>query len=252
MPLSGLDVIAYRAYQREEHRRRPGAPDARREGLRRRQGRAPSQGVPKGATFEQFDARVAGRARARAGRVPRAQVGRSAARGDGLRRPGRRAAAGSSRGSLPASMMTAQLSSQATFVRGDDLRARQLKHALPPRRPGAHPRARGGWYAAGRRQSAGKKAEKGPSGYTARRAGPHEDHLPVLPVEVQRRRREGPREDRQDPLPQVRRDHRRQRHGRGRDERNGRRGRRRRSSGAAGRRRRAVARQRGRQRPAHA
>jgi hypothetical protein len=80
------------------------------------------QGVPKGATFEQFEAQsqgdlelVRGESLARKSAMQQHVVMIFAGPGG--------AQAPQQPGQPPGNMMTAQLSSQTTFVRGDDLRA---------------------------------------------------------------------------------------------------------------------------------
>ncbi|HEY8038940.1 MAG TPA: hypothetical protein VIF15_04070 [Polyangiaceae bacterium] len=121
MPLSGLDVIAYRAYTVKSV-----------EGDRLHltllvkcyaaSKDVQLQGVPKGATLEQFDAEskgemevVRGESLARKSDVQQQVVMVFA--GPGGAQPPQQA------GQPPGNMLTAQLQSQATLVRGEDLRA---------------------------------------------------------------------------------------------------------------------------------
>ncbi|MGH7293641.1 MAG: hypothetical protein ACRELB_01850 [Polyangiaceae bacterium] len=126
MPLSGVDAITYRAYRVKSI-----------EGARVHltlevkayaAGKEVSlQGVPKGATFEQFDAEsagdleiVKGEILARKSDVQQRVVMIFAGQG-GMQAPAQP-------GQPPGNMMTAQLTSQATFVRGDDLKAALKQH----------------------------------------------------------------------------------------------------------------------------
>jgi hypothetical protein len=121
MPFSGLDALAYRAY-------RVKSIDGNRLHLTLEvkvyaAGRELNiQGVPKGATFEQFEAQgegdielVQGESLARKSEIQQRVVMVFAGPGG--------AQAPQQPGQPPGNMMTAQLTSQTTFVRGDDLRA---------------------------------------------------------------------------------------------------------------------------------
>jgi len=121
MPFSGLDTLAYRAY-------RVKTIDGDRVHLTLEvkiyaAGHDTNiQGVPKGATFEQFDAQaqgelelVRGESLARKSEIQQHVVMLFA--GPGGAQPAQQP------GQPPGNMMTAQLSSQTTFVRGEDLRA---------------------------------------------------------------------------------------------------------------------------------
>jgi hypothetical protein len=119
MPLAGLDVIAYRAYRVKDI-------DGDRVRLALEVKAYASdkdvqlQGVPKGANLEQFDAQAAGEL--------------ELVRGEALARksdvqervvmlfqaPGATQAPSGS--PAPGSILSAQLQSQATFVRGEDMR----------------------------------------------------------------------------------------------------------------------------------
>jgi hypothetical protein len=125
MPLSGLDVLAYRAYRVKsidgdrvhltlDVKAYAGSHDVN------------IEGVPKGATFEQFEAQsqgelelVRGESLARKSDVQQRIVMVFAGPG-GIQLP-------QQQGQAPGNMMTAQISSQATFVRGDDLREAMKK-----------------------------------------------------------------------------------------------------------------------------
>ncbi len=121
MPLSGLDVIAYRAY-------RVKSIDGDRVHLTidvkayAASHEVTISGVPKGATFEQFDAQsqgdlelVRGESLARKSVVQQRVVMVFAGQG-GIQPP-------QQPGQPPGNMMTAQLNGEATFVRGEDLRS---------------------------------------------------------------------------------------------------------------------------------
>jgi hypothetical protein len=121
MPLSQMDVLAYRAY-------RVKSIDGDRIHLTLEiKAYAAShdvniQGVPKGATFEQFEAQsqgelelVRGESLARKSDIQQRVVMLFAGPG-GMQPP-------QQQGQPPGNMMTAQLSSQVTFLRGEDLRA---------------------------------------------------------------------------------------------------------------------------------
>jgi len=125
MPLSGLDVLAYRAY-------RVKSIDGDRVHLTLDvKAYAAShdvsiEGVPKGATFEQFEAQsqgelelVRGESLARKSDVQQRVVMIFAGPG-GIQPP-------QQQGQPPGNMMTAQISSQATIVRGEDLRQAMKK-----------------------------------------------------------------------------------------------------------------------------
>lgn len=125
MPLSGLDVIAYRAYKVKsvDGERVHLTVDVKAYATSRD---ASIEGVPKGATFEQFEAQgqgelevVRGESLARKSDVQQRIVMVFAGPG-GIQPP-------QQQGQPPGNMMTAQISSQATFVRGDDLREAMKK-----------------------------------------------------------------------------------------------------------------------------
>jgi hypothetical protein len=121
MPVSGIDALAYRAYQVKsiegdrihltlEVKVYAASHDAN------------VEGVPKGATFEQFDAQAQGDLElVRGESLPRkSQIQQRVVMifaGPGGAQPPQQA------GQPPGNMLTAQLSSQTTFVRGADLRA---------------------------------------------------------------------------------------------------------------------------------
>jgi hypothetical protein len=120
MPLSGLDVLAYRAYRVKsiDGDRVHLTLDVKAYAVSRD---VNIEGVPKGATFEQFEAQsqgelelVRGESVARKSDVQQRVVMVFAGPG-GIQPP-------QQPGQAPGNMMTAQISSQATFVRGDDLR----------------------------------------------------------------------------------------------------------------------------------
>jgi hypothetical protein len=120
MPLSGLDVLAYRAYRVKsvDGDRVHLTLDVKAYAVSRD---VNIEGVPKGATFEQFEAQsqgelelVRGESVARKSDVQQRVVMVFAGPG-GIQPPPQP-------GQPPGNMMTAQISSQATFVRGDDLR----------------------------------------------------------------------------------------------------------------------------------
>jgi hypothetical protein len=121
MPFSGIDALAYRAYQVKSI-------DGDRVHLTLQvkvyaaSHEANVEGVPKGATFEQFEAEaqgelelVRGESLARKSEVQQRVVMVFA--GPGGAQPPQQP------GQPPGNMLTAQLSSQTTFVRGEDLRA---------------------------------------------------------------------------------------------------------------------------------
>jgi hypothetical protein len=121
MPVSGIDALAYRAYQVKSI-------DGDRIHLTlavkayATSHDANVEGVPKGATFEQFEAQaqgevelVRGESLARKSQIQQRVVMIFAAPG-GSQPP-------QQPGQPPGNMLTAQLSSQTTFVRGADLRA---------------------------------------------------------------------------------------------------------------------------------
>jgi hypothetical protein len=121
MPLSGVDVIAYRAYRVKsiDGERVHLTVDVKAYAATRDVQLA---GVPKGATFEQFDAQsqgemelVRGETLARKSDVQQRIVLVFA--GQGGPQPPQQP------GQPPGNLMTAQIGSQATFVRGEDLRA---------------------------------------------------------------------------------------------------------------------------------
>jgi hypothetical protein len=121
MPLSGVDVIAYRAYRVKsiDGERLHLTLDVKAYAASRD---VQIAGVPKGATFEQFDAQsqgemelVRGETLARKSDVQQRVVMVFAGQG-GMQPP-------QQPGQPPGNMMTAQLTGQATFVRGEDLRA---------------------------------------------------------------------------------------------------------------------------------
>ena len=125
MPLSGLDVIAYRAYRVKsvDGDRVHLTLDVKAYAASRD---ASIEGVPKGATFEQFEAQaqgelevVRGESLARKSDVTQRIVMVFAGPG-GIQPP-------QQQGQPPGNMMPAQISSQATFVRGDDLREAMKK-----------------------------------------------------------------------------------------------------------------------------
>jgi hypothetical protein len=124
MSLAGMDVVAYRAYRVKEV-----------DGNRLRltldvkayaAGKdVQLQGVPKGATLEQFDAQsggelelVRGELLARKSTVQQRVV--MVFQGPGA---GQAPSSASPGNQPPGNVLTAQLQSQATMVRGDDLRA---------------------------------------------------------------------------------------------------------------------------------
>jgi hypothetical protein len=120
MPLSGLDVIAYRAYRVKDidGDRLHLALDVKAYAVDKE---AQLQGVPKGATLEQFESQsggelelVRGESLARKSNVQQRLVMVFQAPGG--------AAAPSAPGQPPGNMLTAQMQSRATLVRGDDLR----------------------------------------------------------------------------------------------------------------------------------
>jgi hypothetical protein len=120
MPLAGLDVIAYRAYRVKDidGERLHLALDVKAYAVGKD---VQLQGVPKGATLEQFDGQsggelelVRGEALARKSSSQQRIVMVFQAEGPGQTQ--------SSPGQQPANVLTAQLQSQATLVRGDDLR----------------------------------------------------------------------------------------------------------------------------------
>jgi hypothetical protein len=123
MPLSGLDVIVYRAYRVKEidgdrvHLTLSGKAYAANADVK-------LPGVPKGASLEQFDSQsqgelelVRGESMARKADVQRRTVLIFRAPGEAPPAPGQPPPAGAG------NMLTAQLGSQATFIRGDDLRS---------------------------------------------------------------------------------------------------------------------------------
>jgi hypothetical protein len=121
MPLSGIDVVAYRAYRIKsiEGDRVHLTLDVKAYAAGRDVEMA---GVPKGATLEQFEAAsqgelelVRGESVARKSDVQQRIVLVFAGEG-GIKPP-------QQPGQQPGNMMTAQLTEQATFVRGEDLRA---------------------------------------------------------------------------------------------------------------------------------
>jgi hypothetical protein len=121
MPLSGVDVIAYRAYRVEsiDGDRLRMTLDVKAYAASRD---VTISGVPKGATFEQFDAQsqgklelVRGETLARKSDVQQRIVMVFAGQG-GMQPP-------QQPGQPPGNMMTAQLTGEATFIRGDDLRS---------------------------------------------------------------------------------------------------------------------------------
>ena len=125
MPLSGLDVLAYRAFKVKSI-------DGGRVHLTldvkayAASHEVNIEGVPKGATFEQFEAQsqgelelVRGESLVRKSDVQQRIVMIFAGPG-GIQPP-------QQQGGAPGNMMTAQISSQATFVRGDDLREAMKK-----------------------------------------------------------------------------------------------------------------------------
>jgi hypothetical protein len=125
MPLSGLDVMAYRAYRVKsvDGDRVHLTLDVKAYAASRD---VNIEGVPKGATFEQFEAQsqgelelVRGESLARKSDVQQRVVMIFAGPG-GIQPP-------QQQGQPPGNMMTAQISSQATFVRGDDLREAMKK-----------------------------------------------------------------------------------------------------------------------------
>jgi hypothetical protein len=125
MPLSGLDVLAYRAFRVKsiDGERVHLTLDVKAYAASRE---VNIEGVPKGATFEQFEAQaqgelelVRGESLARKSDVQQRIVMVFAGPG-GIQPP-------QQQGGAPGNMMTAQISSQATFVRGDDLREAMKK-----------------------------------------------------------------------------------------------------------------------------
>jgi hypothetical protein len=121
MPLSGVDVVAYRAYRVKsiDGERLHLTLDVKAYAASRD---VTISGVPKGATFEQFDAQsqgelelVRGETLARKSSMQQRVVMVFAGQG-GIQPP-------QQPGQPPGNMMTAQLTSEATFVRGDDLRS---------------------------------------------------------------------------------------------------------------------------------
>jgi hypothetical protein len=120
MPLSGLDVLAYRAYRVKsiDGDRVHVTLDVKAYAAGKD---VNIEGVPKGATFEQFEAQsqgelelVRGESLARKSDVQQRVVMIFAGPG-GMQPPAQP-------GQPPGNMLTAQLSTQATFVRGEDLR----------------------------------------------------------------------------------------------------------------------------------
>jgi hypothetical protein len=121
MPLSGLDVIAYRAYRVREidgdHLRLALDVKAYAAGKD-----VQLQGVPKGATLEQFDAQLSGDLQVSRGEslARKAQFQQRVVMM--FEAPGA-AQAPQAAGQPPAGMLSAQIQSQAVLVRGDELRA---------------------------------------------------------------------------------------------------------------------------------
>jgi hypothetical protein len=125
MPLSGLDVVAYRAYRVKsvDGDRMHLTLDVKAYAASRE---VNMEGVPKGATFEQFESQsqgelelVRGESLARKSDVQQRVVMVFAGPG-GIQPP-------QQQGGAPGNLMTAQISSQATFVRGEDLREAMKK-----------------------------------------------------------------------------------------------------------------------------
>jgi hypothetical protein len=121
MPLSGLDVVAYRAYRVKDI-------DADRVRLSLEvkayaaDKDAQLPGVPKGATLAQFDSQAGGELELVRGE-PLARKSDIQERVVMLfQGPGSAQLPSSSGGPVPGNILTAQLQSQATFVRGEDLR----------------------------------------------------------------------------------------------------------------------------------
>jgi hypothetical protein len=121
MPFSGLDVLAYRAYRVKslEGDRIHLTLDVKAYAVGRDLN---IQGVPKGATFEEFDAQsqgelelVLGESLARKSDIQQRVVMIFAGPG-GPQAP-------QQPGQPPGNMLTAQVTSQVTLVRGEDLRA---------------------------------------------------------------------------------------------------------------------------------
>jgi hypothetical protein len=125
MPLSGLEVLAYRAYRVKsiEGDRLHLTMDMKAYATSHE---VSIQGIPKGATFEQFDAQgqgevelVRGESVARRSDVQERVVMIFAGPG-GMQAP-------QQQGQPPGNMLTGQLTSQATFLRGEDLRSAMKK-----------------------------------------------------------------------------------------------------------------------------
>jgi hypothetical protein len=121
MPLSGLDVIAYRAYRVKDINgaRLHIALDVKAYATGKD---VQLQGVPKGATLEQFEAQSEGELELVRGEVLARKLGMQQHVVMVLHGPAAPQPPPASPGQPPGNMLTAQLQSQASLVRGDDLR----------------------------------------------------------------------------------------------------------------------------------